>query len=338
MSVMSADPARTHRAPEDPGRPRRTRRWVLAGLGVLGGGALVRTADINGLGARVPVSPARRVTSAPPTAPSELRTLGLNPGVVLLGWSPSFDDVGVSEYRIERDGVAIGTAAGTAVTFADLACQPGRSHEYLVVAIDADASESPAPQTVTVAVPTAVVVDDFEAGDAAGWNLSGMEVERDAGLAGGPGLMARVDGGAAFAQVELPEPLTHVACQVAVRFERREDQAVTVLKLRSTEDTPIAGVFVSPTGKIGLRNDIAGENVVGEDEVDTGAWYALGLAIDVAVTGGGLSVLLNGRPAARLEGIGGALGEVPVGFAQVGERGDGKRYTMSFDRFVAWSP
>ncbi|MGH3360848.1 MAG: CHAP domain-containing protein, partial [Nocardioides sp.] len=82
----------------------------------------------------------------PPTAPSGL-TADRNVGGIQLQWEPSSDDLGVTGYRISRDGVPLTSATTTSVW--DERVSPGQAYSYSVTAVDAAGNES-TPTTLSV--------------------------------------------------------------------------------------------------------------------------------------------------------------------------------------------
>ncbi len=88
--------------------------------------------------------------SQPPSAPTGLKaTLGTSS--VTLSWNASTDNVGVTGYRVLRNGVSLGTT--TAKSYPDTAVTQGSSYTYQVVALDAAGNAS------TAAVKTIVFPD-----------------------------------------------------------------------------------------------------------------------------------------------------------------------------------
>jgi chitodextrinase len=83
----------------------------------------------------------------PPTAPHLSATASGTS--VSLSWSGSSDNVGVTGYRVLRDGTQIATPTGASFTDTGV---PTGSHTYTVVARDAAGNESPASNAVTVGV------------------------------------------------------------------------------------------------------------------------------------------------------------------------------------------
>jgi fibronectin type 3 domain-containing protein len=82
-----------------------------------------------------------------------------------LSWSSASDDVGVSGYRIYRDGAAVPLASlgGSTPSFSDATVAPATEYSYTVTAVDAggnesDASEPASARTADTVAPTASVL------------------------------------------------------------------------------------------------------------------------------------------------------------------------------------
>ena len=69
------------------------------------------------------------------------------PWRVKLSWSPSTDDVGVTGYRVYREGAVIATVG--VPKYVDQAVVAGKKYHYAVSALDADGNESPLSATVS---------------------------------------------------------------------------------------------------------------------------------------------------------------------------------------------
>lgn len=78
--------------------------------------------------------------TAAPTTPGSLHSTAVTPTSVTLTWSAATDNVGVTGYRVYRDGVAVGTPSGTSFTSTGLAS--GTSYTFTVTALDAASNES----------------------------------------------------------------------------------------------------------------------------------------------------------------------------------------------------
>jgi gliding motility-associated-like protein len=85
-----------------------------------------------------------------PTVPTNLQGAALSVTSAQLSWTASTDNVGVTGYRIYRDGSAIGTSATT--TFTDNGLSVGIYYSYTVAAFDAAGNES--GQSIPVEINT----------------------------------------------------------------------------------------------------------------------------------------------------------------------------------------
>jgi hypothetical protein len=89
--------------------------------------------------------------TVPPSTPAPLTVRVMSPSQVLMSWPAGSDDVGVTGYRILRDGSLLTTVTGLSAT--DAAPPPG-AHTYSVQAFDAAGNLSPAATgTATVPAP-----------------------------------------------------------------------------------------------------------------------------------------------------------------------------------------
>jgi len=102
-----------------------------------------------------------------PTAPANLQGTAVSASRIDLAWTASTDNVGVTGYRIYRDGAAIGTTAGT--SFSDTGLAEYTTYVYRVAAYDAGGNESTAssPLTATTVDATAPSVPSNLQGAAA---------------------------------------------------------------------------------------------------------------------------------------------------------------------------
>ncbi|HEU4349298.1 MAG TPA: metallophosphoesterase, partial [Actinoplanes sp.] len=96
------------------------------------------------------------VDASPPTTPGDLVTTATGPNRVVVSWSPSSDDTGVTEYAVYRGPALLATTAGTTVT--DTGVLSETAYSYTVVARDAAGNSSGAagPSVVTTPTPPAI--------------------------------------------------------------------------------------------------------------------------------------------------------------------------------------
>jgi gametolysin peptidase M11/alpha-galactosidase-like protein len=91
------------------------------------------------------------IDSLPPTTPSALTaTLQTRQKTVKLAWGAATDNVGVSGYRVMRNGAIVATVSGLAWT--DTAYIAGATYSYVVVAFDAAGNVSGPSNGVTVVI------------------------------------------------------------------------------------------------------------------------------------------------------------------------------------------
>jgi len=85
--------------------------------------------------------------TTPPSVPSNLAVTGTTASSAALSWSPSTDNVGVAGYRVYRNGVQVGTTAGT--SFTDTGLSASTHYTYTVAAYDAAGNVSAPSSGVT---------------------------------------------------------------------------------------------------------------------------------------------------------------------------------------------
>jgi acid phosphatase type 7 len=90
--------------------------------------------------------------TTPPTAPTNLTATAVSASQVNLSWSASADDVGVSGYKVYRNGAFLANATST--SYADTTTQAGTTYSYAVYAYDAAGNVSPASNMATVTTPS----------------------------------------------------------------------------------------------------------------------------------------------------------------------------------------
>ena len=104
--------------------------------------------------AALATTPAAVDTTAP-TVPANLSATAASSTVVNLTWSASSDSVGVTSYRVQRDGVAIANSV-VGTSYSDTGLTPNTAYSYTVSAVDAAGNrslESTADPVTTPAAP-----------------------------------------------------------------------------------------------------------------------------------------------------------------------------------------
>jgi len=89
--------------------------------------------------------------SIAPSVPTNLTGAAISATQVNLTWTASTDNVGVTGYRIHRNGLPVGTS--TTTTYVDMTCQPNTSYLYQVSAYDLEGNESALSTGTTAVTP-----------------------------------------------------------------------------------------------------------------------------------------------------------------------------------------
>src|SRR3989344_635013 len=91
----------------------------------------------------------------PPTIPTNLSVTTIGSSNITISWTASTDNVGVTSYKVYRNGIQVGTSNST--SFPDIGLTPNTSYSYTIVAVDAagNASSQSSPVSATTsAAPT----------------------------------------------------------------------------------------------------------------------------------------------------------------------------------------
>ena len=87
-----------------------------------------------------------------PTSPTNL-TAAPSAGQISLAWSGSTDNVGVTGYRVIRDGATIATLGSAARAYTDTSVAPATTYTYTVRAFDAAGNTSPPSNAASATTP-----------------------------------------------------------------------------------------------------------------------------------------------------------------------------------------
>src|SRR5690606_21524289 len=85
-----------------------------------------------------------------PTTPFGLKTTSIKDVSIDLHWDAATDNVGVTLYRVLRDGEVVATVSGSSLDYLDLELQPETTYAYAVQAGDEAGNWSAASTALTV--------------------------------------------------------------------------------------------------------------------------------------------------------------------------------------------
>jgi fibronectin type 3 domain-containing protein len=285
-----------------------------------------------------------KVDTQPPTAPTNLTATSPYKTTIDLSWTPPTDDVGVTGYRIFRDGTRIDTiAAGSAYT--DTTVAPGSTHSYTVRAVDAAGNVSPASNTASATTPAVSVLfhDGFETGDMSHWTNpggnggvpnSGLTVQATDAFSGtyaARALAATVgsNGASAWKTLAKPEPNLYYEARFKVTSH---NTALNLLRMRNglAGSNPIVSLGLATTNRLTLRNDggAAPVTITSSRVASPGVWHDVQLHARVNGTSSATEVWLDGTKVADLSRAPIDLGAHPVAKVELGDPGS---VTQSFD-------
>ena len=120
--------------------------------------AVDATGNASGQSAALTVSTPSAPDTTAPTTPNGLTASAVSDTKINLGWAPSTDNVGVSGYRVIRNGSLLITLASV-TTYQDTGLQPATTYTYRVQALDAAgnvSAQSTAASATTQATPDTI--------------------------------------------------------------------------------------------------------------------------------------------------------------------------------------
>ncbi|MEK6275748.1 MAG: Ig-like domain-containing protein [Actinomycetota bacterium] len=271
----------------------------------------------------------------PPTTPTSLGATAVSTAQIDLGWTDSTDNVGVTGYRIYRDGSLLTTVGPTPTSYSDTTVAHSTTYTYTVSAIDAANNESPQSDPASATTPHAVLFqDDFESGNFAAWTTStGMTAQQSEVFGGLWAVRADASGAAAYAVKQLGSAQSELYYRLRFKILSQGANTMNLLKFRTAADSSLLGAYVSSTGKLGERNDFTGISTTSSTVVSAGTWHQLQIHVVVAGVLSLTEVWLDGTQISALTKTD-SLGTTPVGRIHLGDNASGRTFSVAFDDVV----
>ncbi len=91
--------------------------------------------------------------TTPPTAPMNLSAIAISATRVDLSWNASSDNIGVTKYRLFRNGSGTPLAESNSLSYADTSAAPSTTYSYQVRAVDAAGNTSALSASIMVTTP-----------------------------------------------------------------------------------------------------------------------------------------------------------------------------------------
>jgi hypothetical protein len=275
--------------------------------------------------------------TTPPSDPAGLTATATYKTNIDLSWNASTDNIGVTGYRIFRDGLLL-TTVGPGLTYSDGTVLAGSTHTYTVTAIDAAANESGPSNAATATTPAAGVLfhDGFESGDLSKWTqntgLAAQQGEVFAGSYAARGVTGGAGRASAYKHLTAPERNLYFVTRFKV-LSQAASTNINLLRFRNNlgAANPIATVFVSSTNRIGVRNDVTAQAMTGTAVATRGAWHTLQVHAAVNGATSEIGVWLDGIPVPGLALSNVDLGPNPIGRLELGDPATTKTYDVVYD-------
>jgi hypothetical protein len=255
-----------------------------------------------------------------------------------VSWSGSVDEVGVSEYRVYRDGELLGTVDGARAVYRDTSVASSTRYEYVVEAVDAAGNVSHASAAVVAVTPGwTVFLEGFESGDLSQWSGgAGLAVEGGDAFAGGLAARATTGGSAMYGYKELSSGRYELYYGVRFKVVSQAD-SFALLKFRTASGSSVARLWLTSAGRLAIRNDVMGVATQSLTAVTAGWWHTVKVRVLVDGAASRIDVWFDGAQVDALSGSQ-SLGTSPVGRVQLGDDATGKSYDVRFDEVAVDVP
>ena len=272
-----------------------------------------------------------------PTAPTNLNTTSVTATQVDLAWTASSDNTGVTSYEVYRNGSLLTTVAGSQTTYSDTSVAPGTFYTYGVFARDAAGNLSGVSNQVNATTPSLTIVfsDGFESGNLSSWTSStGMTVQSTNVFAGTYAASATANSAKAYASKTLATTYAALNYGAAFKIVSQGSNAVNLLRFQTGAGANILTLFVSTSGNLMLRNELAGANVYSSTVIPPGSWHQVQVRLTISGPSSTVQVLLDGSPVNSLTQTL-DLGTNPIGRLILGDNNAGRTFQAAFDEVVA---
>src|SRR3954452_2840599 len=271
------------------------------------------------------------VDAAAPTTPTGVSATATSGPAVGVTWQAATDNIGVTGYDAYRNGTKIGSAGGSATTYVDSPVAPHATYSYQVRARDL-AGNTSALSTNAAATVVDLVDDGFESGTRRGWTAAGVTTQQAQVFTGAWAAAATASGSPADAWFQLSAPTSELYARLRFKLLSQGTNSVTLLRFRSSTGAALASAFVSSTGKLSTRDDVAATTATSTAPVAPGWWHELQVHLNAGASPR-LDVWLDGFPVTALSTTPSAA--TPIGRIELGDSSTGRTFDVAFDDVAA---
>src|SRR5688500_487170 len=220
------------------------------------------------------------------------------------------------------------------------------TRSYLTIALLAllCASSLPGANTYTAqARPSSLMLqatpifsDGFESGNLSQWTaVSGLAVQQQVVHTGTWAARATSTGVAAYSNKLISPSRTELFYRIKfILLSKTTTQ--NLLKFRgvgSTGGSSILGLFVTSSGILGYRNDVAAVSMNSTTVISGNAWHEIQVRLRINGTAGEVQIWLDGAQVADLSRTDN-FGTGPIGNIQLGENAASRNFDTAYDELV----
>jgi hypothetical protein len=208
---------------------------------------------------------------------------------------------------------------------------PGR-HAVRVRITDAVGAVRSAGLALTAGEVEPTMVDDFDSGDLAGWFEVHMADTIDV-PGRGQVLALAAEGDGAFVRTLLPASVQEAYLRASIRATLQGDHAVYLARFLDGSGSAIAGLYLTPDGRLAIRADRDDQSASSARSLLSGEWHEFVFRARTGTATDALEVWLDGRPVEDLPSALG-LGAPLIAAVQLGDSVEGRRFELLVDDFA----
>lgn len=172
--------------------------------------------------------------------------------------------------------------------------------------------------------------DGFESGDLSKWTSStGMTVQQQDVFAGQFAARGTSTGSATYADRQLPTPQANLYALLHFKVISRNG-AITLLRFQRGSGTNVVQFYITSSGALAYRNEIAGVNRMSSINPASGVWHQLQTHVQVSGSASVVEVWLDGAAVPGLSQTE-SLGTSALRRVEIGNRTTGRTYDVAFD-------
>jgi parallel beta-helix repeat protein len=249
------------------------------------------------------------------------------------------------DYGVNLYGAPSSDIDGTVIKDCDL--RGNRVGPYKVIAVNTqisgivgDPTPTPTPTQTPTQTPTPLPTqglfsDGFESGNLSAWgSSSGLVVQQSQIASGAYAARGTSSGAAAYARKAIGGPYGEMYFNLKFRLNSKDATTLYLGRLRTSGNASILGMYISSTGKLGYRNDVASASRTSTVAPSLGAWHTLETHVSINGASGLVETWLDG---VRIDALSRTedLGANGVGVVQIGDNSTGRTFDIVFDDIEA---